>query len=202
MPTARPRPSLPDACVAEALAIIAEVGLEGLSLREVARRLGVSHQAPYKHFPSRDHLLAEVVARTFADFATHLDSRPSHDDPAQDLAGMGYAYLDYASRHRLEYRLMFGTPLPDPQQHPGMLATARHAFSLLQDGLRRLRAARGQHADPERIDRDALFVWSALHGAASVMQASALATLAVGPDLIADMPRTVLERVGCVLAQP
>jgi AcrR family transcriptional regulator len=44
--------------------IIGERGIEELSLREVARRLGVSHQAPYKHFPSRDHLLAEVVEST------------------------------------------------------------------------------------------------------------------------------------------
>ena len=55
-----------EACVEEALAIVGEAGLEALSLREVARRLHVSHQAPYKHFPSRDHILAEVVGRAFA----------------------------------------------------------------------------------------------------------------------------------------
>ena len=56
---------LREACVKEALAIIAEGGIDSLSLRDVARRLGVSHQAPYKHFPSRDHILAEVVGRRF-----------------------------------------------------------------------------------------------------------------------------------------
>ncbi|MFX4450801.1 TetR/AcrR family transcriptional regulator, partial [Acinetobacter baumannii] len=52
-----------------------------LSLRDVARRLGVSHQAPYKHFPSRDHILAEVVGRAYASFAAHLEKRPRSDDP-------------------------------------------------------------------------------------------------------------------------
>jgi AcrR family transcriptional regulator len=49
---------LREACVKQALEIIAKGGIDSLSLRDVARRLGVSHQAPYKHFPSRDHILA------------------------------------------------------------------------------------------------------------------------------------------------
>jgi len=57
---------LRERCVTEALAIIQEQGVEQLSLRDVARRLGVSHQAPYKHYANRDALLAEVVARELA----------------------------------------------------------------------------------------------------------------------------------------
>ncbi|MFM2045838.1 MAG: hypothetical protein RLY86_4414 [Pseudomonadota bacterium] len=132
---------LREACVAEAQAIIATEGVEGLSLREVARRLGVSHQAPYRHFPSRDHILAEVVARAFDHFARALDARNRSEDPHQDLGGMGVAYLAYAVDHPLEYRLMFATPLPDPAHHPGMMGSARHAFALLVQGLARMRAA-------------------------------------------------------------
>ena len=65
-------PGLKAACLKAAREAIAEHGLEQLSLREVARRLGVSHQAPYKHFPSRDHLLAEVIRQCFEDFAASL----------------------------------------------------------------------------------------------------------------------------------
>ena len=71
---------LREAYVKEALAIIAEGGIDSLSLRDVARRLGVSHQAPYKHFPSRDHILAEVVGRAYAGFAAHLE-KPSRWKP-------------------------------------------------------------------------------------------------------------------------
>ncbi len=46
-----------------AASIIAERGVEALSLREVARRLGVAHQARYKHFESRDHIVAELTIR-------------------------------------------------------------------------------------------------------------------------------------------
>ena len=55
---------LKEACVVAAQEVIAERGVENLSLREVSRKLGVSHQAPYKHYPSRDHLLAEPVYRS------------------------------------------------------------------------------------------------------------------------------------------
>ena len=72
------------------MAIIAEQGLDGLSLRDVARRLGVSHQAPYKHFESRDHILAEIVSRAYADFASYLDKRTRGKDPYDDLGKLGF----------------------------------------------------------------------------------------------------------------
>jgi AcrR family transcriptional regulator len=66
---------LKEACVQAAREVIAEQGVEGLSMRDVARKLGISHQAPYRHFESRDHLLAEIMRRCFVDFADHLDHR-------------------------------------------------------------------------------------------------------------------------------
>ncbi|MEO8669365.1 MAG: TetR/AcrR family transcriptional regulator [Bauldia sp.] len=164
--------NLPEACVEQALAIIATDGVEGLSLREVARRLGVSHQAPYKHYPSREHLLAEVVARAFAAFAAHLDARPRRRDPYDDLREMGRAYIGYALAHPLHYRLMFGTPLPEPEAHPAMMRQASHAFALLTDAIVRL-----GRDDPPAPELDALYVWATMHGLAilSIMKAPALA---------------------------
>ena len=71
---------LKEACVRAAREVIAEHGVEQLSLREVARKLGVSHQAPYRHYPSRDHLLAEVMRRCFESFARSLDERQRSGD--------------------------------------------------------------------------------------------------------------------------
>jgi AcrR family transcriptional regulator len=72
--------------VAAAREGIALPGIDGLSLRDVARRLGVSHQAPYKHYPSRDDLLAEVTRRCFQQFAQHLEGRKM-DGVVRGLAG-------------------------------------------------------------------------------------------------------------------
>lgn len=190
--------NLREDCVAEALRIIEQSGLEGLSLREVARRLGVSHQAPYKHYPSRDHLLAEVVARAFAAFAQHLDQRPRHSDPHDDMSEMGRAYVGYSLAHPLYYRLMFGTPLPDPQQHPEMMRQAQHAFAQLQDCFSRLPNAN----DGRDQTLDALFVWSVVHGIASILQTSAVSTLALPPGTMASFAAHAFSRLRAALDAP
>jgi AcrR family transcriptional regulator len=164
---------LREACVAEAYRVIAELGVEKLSLREVARRLGVSHQAPYRHFPSRDHILAEVIARAYASFSDHLRLRRGSSDAQADLESMGRSYIAYALDHPLQYRLMFGTPLPDPDSHPRMMENAQDAFAILRDRLATmsLRRDRKQPADPAD---DALFIWSTLHGLASILHSDAI----------------------------
>lgn len=187
---------LREACIQEALVIIATAGVEGLSLREVARRLGVSHQAPYKHFPSRDHILAEIVRRTFDAFAQYLDQRPLTGDPHMDLRTMGQAYFEYAASHPLEYRLMFGTPLPDAAEHPHMMHSAQHAFRLLRDCIARMKTA------SNTTDLDALFVWSTIHGLASILQTHALDTLALPPETLNAVIQHTLKNIGAALANP
>ena len=192
---------LREACLREALAIIEASGLEGLSLREVSRRLGVSHQAPYKHFRSRDHILAEIVSRAFASFAQYLEDRPRTGDPDADLGEMGQAYFRYALAHPLQYRLMFGTPLPDPEQHPDMMQQAQHAFSLLRDAIAQLPLQSGEPRPPARVDFDALFVWSTIHGLSSILESHAVETLDLSQATLDEAIPQTLMRIGFALGQ-
>ncbi|MGR3436317.1 MAG: TetR/AcrR family transcriptional regulator [Shimia sp.] len=178
--------------VEEAYRIIAEEGLEALSIRGVARGLGVSHQAPYKHFASRDHILAAVVARTFAEFAAALEARPRDADPARDLHAMGLAYLRYAREHPLKYRLMFGTPLPKSEAHAAMMTEATRAFDLLRDRLATMDRADGTPGP----DADAMFVWSVLHGFASISASDAASKFGMDEAARAALPEHVLARIG------
>ena len=188
---------LREACVKEALAIIAKGGIDALSLRDVARRLGVSHQAPYKHFPSREHILAEVVGRAYAGFAAYLEKRPRDDDPYIDLGNLGRCYLDYARKHPLHYQLMFGTPLPDPAEHPEMMAKAEHAFATLRETISRL-PGRGPDAD---VDLDALFAWSVVHGLASILQTPATEKVGLRKAAIAEATAHTLGLIGKALGR-
>jgi len=173
---------LREACLLKALEAIRDNGVEGLSLRDVARRLKVSHQAPYKHFASKDHLLAEVIRRCLHDFATHLRQSGQADDgaplpPEDAMRALGHAYLAYAAAHPLEYRLMFMTSWPEEARALGLASDARAAFDVLGA---RLQAVRPYDSDTER-DRDAMFVWSAIHGVASVLQSEAMEYLSFSP---------------------
>lgn len=181
MTKAKPE-NLKEALVDEAFAVIEEKGLESLSFREIARRLGVSHQAPYKHFPSRDHILAAVVARCFDHFAEHLSQRPAGRTPEEDLSNMGYAYLEFAQAKPLMYRLMFNTPLPAMTEHSEMLAKGQFAFSLLQRRLEEMDVRTLPTETRNSITHDALFIWSALHGFTSLMQSDAMATVALSEE--------------------
>jgi len=96
--------------------ILEKEGLESLSLREVARRAGVSHNAPYRHFPDRDRLLVALVEEGFQMLLDELAQRPRRE--------MGEAYVDFALSHPQRFRLMFGGRVklanPDRRAYEGL----------------------------------------------------------------------------------
>lgn len=200
MPARKNEPTLElrDACIVAAQEVIAEHGIENLSLREVARKLGVSHQAPYRHYPSRDHLLSEVMRRCFQRFAAYLDARQRHEDPRQDLESLGLQYLDYARKHPLEYRLMFSTTWPGPADEADLTRDATHAFDVLRGVLRRM------HGDTpearEAVDLDALYIWSTVHGLAGVMNGPCIDRLDVKAKVLKQAIRHAMERMSAGLA--
>lgn len=189
---------LKEACVRAAHEVIAEQGVEHLSLRDVARRLEVSHQAPYKHYPSRDHLLAEVVRRCFEDFARHLDGRAHADDPHAELRALGDRYLAYAASHPLEYRLMFGTPWPEPAVHSAVVRDAVHAFDILRGVLRRVHGAGA--AQRAKVDLDAMFVWVTMHGLATIGHSDVTAHLGLAPKVGSKTVEHVMTMMSLAMA--
>jgi len=86
---------------------------------------------------------------------------------------MGRAYFEYAEREPLKYRLMFGTPLPNPEEHPEMVHRGQHAFSLLQEAIAQVHRSHGKPAAAHEVDLDAMFVWSTVHGMATLRQTEA-----------------------------
>ncbi len=186
--------SLRDACVLAAQEVIAEQGIENLSLRDVARKLGVSHQAPYKHYPSRDHLLAEVMRRCFQRFAAHLDARPRFDEPEQDLESLGLRYLRYAQQHPLEYRLMFSTTWPAAAEALNLSNDARHAFDVLGDVLKRMHGDTA--AARAAVELDALYIWSTMHGLAGVMNGQCIDQLGLKAGVLKRAVPHAMLRMG------
>src|SRR6185295_17683625 len=86
-----------------AIHLIAEAGPAGFTLREVARRAGVSHNAPYRHFRDKDEMIAAAAAQGFSELnQAMLDAAGSEPTPLDQLKRAGWAYVSFAL-HRPEY---------------------------------------------------------------------------------------------------
>ncbi|HEX5281664.1 MAG TPA: TetR/AcrR family transcriptional regulator [Micropepsaceae bacterium] len=94
---------------ANARAILEEEGLAGLSLRSVARRAGVSHTAPYRHYASREALLADIACEGIAELRAELaQAAAAPADKSERIVRFATVYLRFAARHPGLIRLIFG----------------------------------------------------------------------------------------------
>jgi AcrR family transcriptional regulator len=148
---------LRDALIGAALEILEEGGLAALSLREAARRAGVSAMAPYRHFADKEALLAGVAAVGFERFATVLRSADVHPDPREALIAQGVAYVDFACANPALFRLMFGATSPNIK---GDLAlSSESAYAVLATRVASI-------AKPALSGDWTLACWSIVHGLA------------------------------------
>ncbi len=156
---------LKDQLVAAAEAIILEHGVEGFSLREAARRAGVSPAAPAHHFKDAKGLLSEVALRGFRDFGAALDAadRAGGSDVQARLTGQGLAYVNFALKHPARFQLMFTHGKCD-MNYPGLRETGARAFAVLERAVR----AASRLGPGDALTAEALgflmAVWSIVHG--------------------------------------
>jgi AcrR family transcriptional regulator len=149
-----------------ALEVIEEKGVSAVGIRDLARRLGVSHAAPAHHFHDRTALLVEVATEGFRLFADTLETAArTKTDPVERLVAIGCAYVRFAADHPSHLRVMFGRGLPETFEAPAHLhAEGTRAYSALIDSVAALVPpnVRGC-ASIEEIAFDA---WSLVHGIA------------------------------------
>ncbi|QIY58164.1 TetR/AcrR family transcriptional regulator [Streptomyces sp. RPA4-5] len=168
--------------------LLTEEGVQALSLREIARRAGVSHGAPRRHFPTHLSLLSAIARQGFADLAdqvaTHIDDHRT--DPRAQLMALGRGYLDFALTHRGMFDLMFRHDLLE-SDHLGLRETSLPLFQTLVDLVSR---AQPQSDLPPPVVAGAL--WSNLHGIAQLWRWGSL-QLATGADDVEPLLRAALD---------
>ena len=173
-----PRPyhhgDLRRALIGAALAIAAEEQNWSFSLREVARRAGVSHNAPYNHFPERRDLLAAVAAVGFDRLRIAMRAALARAHGAESaLLAIGQAYVAFAVKNPALYRLMFGPELLQPHGvRPAPTEAADAVAKLVLHEVIAHGAESGQFALPasgDSVGMAALAAWSAVHGLAMLI---------------------------------
>jgi AcrR family transcriptional regulator len=121
---------LRSALLQAALEVIDDTGPQGLTIREVARRAGVSHAAPYRHFADKDDLILAVVEQGFELMhATMMeDKAAAGPDPLDQFSASGLAYLRFAMHYPAYYRVMFSGDLLSSSGQDSLRHTSTAAF--------------------------------------------------------------------------
>lgn len=157
---------LRETLVKAAVESIEEGGVASFTLRECARRAGVSHAAPANHFATADELLAEVAARGFDRFVHQLAiaaDGEAEQSPARRLMAMGRAYVAFARANPGVYGLMFRTSAPLPKT-AHLENSASAAWNQLHETVM---LVTGEDRDATR--HKAAHVWALVHGIASLL---------------------------------
>jgi len=145
--------------------LLDEQGVAALSMREVARRAGVTHQAPYHHFGDRESILAELVTHGFDELARRLavanDLAPSKGKRAALLAS-GEAYIGFALSHPGVFRIMFRPDVCAPMRFPDLRQAGARAHAELE------RLVRIVHGSRSNAGLASIY-WAYVHGMACLM---------------------------------
>jgi AcrR family transcriptional regulator len=155
------------ALVDAGLAIVRRQGVEALSLRAVARKVKVSHSAPYHHFGGKAELLAAVAAAGFDLLVETIGQTAAAAMPKCALDGLravGAGYLGFALRDPAVFRLMFRPELTQPAEHPVLLEAEARAFGKLIEALMMCQST-GELPGKDPMPLAAI-CWSTVHGLA------------------------------------
>ena len=165
--------NLREALLQAAIHLIGERGPSTFTLREVARRAGVSHNAPYRHFRDKDDLLAAVAAQGFRELTQAMLEEAALKSNGRDrLKQSGLAYVSFALRRPEYFTVMFDLPV-SKGRHPEYTEASQSAFATL---LGFVEDCQNEGQLPSGRSRErALLAWSLVHGIAKLAVTGRLA---------------------------
>lgn len=182
--------------------LLEEAGVEGFTLRECARRAGVSPSAPSHHFGNVTGLLTAIATVGFAGLADAMEAAlaGSGDEPGSRLRAIGGAYIRYAVAHPARFRVAFGH-LPLDGDDPALREAGGRSLGILKREVRAVLGGRGGEEGDRAFDAAVAFCWSAVHGYAGLLIDGQLRV--VDPSLShEDYIGEIAERAGDLMIRP
>ncbi|WP_033293703.1 TetR/AcrR family transcriptional regulator [Amycolatopsis jejuensis] len=180
---------LRDEIVQAAAGILDDGGSEdAVTLRAVARRIGIAAPSIYRHFADRDEILLAVVEEAFAELKDRIEETvAAQADPEQRLRGICSAYLDFALERPKRYRVLFGgvwdaaRAAENPEMAPAAAKIGQDVFQLLVQAVQDCADAGVSRSTAPFSDATTL--WAGLHGYAELRPAAPMFPWADGvPD--------------------
>ena len=160
---------LKNALVKAGVKILSEEGMEGLSLRKVAQRAGVSHNAPYSHFSDKQSLIAAISTEGFKQLYAELDAVVSEypQDPKRQLQEGAWAYVRFAMKNTDTFKIMFSSVLEKEKEYPEFVQISHRTFNRVTEIVRACQAAGLLRPSPPEVM--AVAVWGQVHGIISLL---------------------------------
>lgn len=156
--------NLREAILNESILWIRKKGVESLSLREIAKKIGVTHSAPNKHFAKKETLLASLIEMGFEQFKQALieGKKDIIKNPKKAFIGLGVAYVNFANENPEMYRLLFSNLIDDISAYPACEKAGFEAFEVLLSTVIFLQE-KGiiKKGNPKEIS---YLIWSFTHG--------------------------------------
>jgi AcrR family transcriptional regulator len=185
--------ALRPALIAAAEEVIAERGVDGFSLRETARRAGVSPSAPAHHFGDARGLLTAIATAAFEALGDALEAASAGGTRDERIRAQGLAYVDFALRQRARFDVMWRAALLNNEDE-ALGAAGRRAFGLLDSAVRGEGAVREGPADPALAP--SIACWATVHGFARLAMDGAFGTEPGAAERAADaLLPLVLDRL-------
>jgi len=160
---------LKNALIQAGVEILARDGVSGLSLRKVAKQVGVSHAAPYSHFADKQALIAAISTEGFKQLFVQIKTVFARykDDPENLLIETAWTYLQFALNEPDRFKLMFSSVLEKEKDYPDFVEVSQNNFNQLVEIVELCQQA--NILKDGESDLIALSVWGTVHGFISLL---------------------------------
>ena len=143
---------------------ISSNGIESISLRKIAKIAKVSQTAPYRHFDSKEHMLAEVATLGFEKLSSEMNKNKANDNPVDDLVKCGVTYIEFGLANEHIIDLMFNYPMKKTD-FPELLAAADKAFGMLLERLHYM-----HHGNADSLQLNGISMHAYVHGLLAIIR--------------------------------
>lgn len=155
---------LKNALIQAGLTILAEAGTGALSLRQVAKQVGVSHAAPYAHFSDKQALIAAIAAEGYKQLYEQVSAAAQEhpDEPRERLTAVAWAYVRFALEQPEQFKVTFSGAVEREADYPDYVEQAKRNFALMVEVVS---ACQDANLLPQgETDLLVMSLWASLHG--------------------------------------